>query len=99
MALIHELITLSNTEPTLISYDGNDLFFYVELVIQNVDQDAEVIIGSDGLSAESFGMVLYPGMTMSFSKLEQTDTLYALSDTDESKLAIFRSSSILKAGK
>jgi|GEM_PF-2961786 len=99
MNLTHAVIELSDITQTLLSDDGDNLYYNVDLTIQNIDQDANVYIGVDGVSPSSFGVLLYPGSTTAFGKLSEDDKIYALSDVNGSKVAIFRSSSISKAIK
>lgn len=99
MNLEHAVITLSDITQTLLSDDGDNLYYNVDLTIQNIDPEANVYVGVDGVSAASFGALLFPGSTTSFGKLGEEDKIYAISDINGSKVAIFRSSSISKAIK
>lgn len=96
MNLTHSIVVLSNATQTLLSDDGDNFYHNVDLMIQNVDSEANVYIGTTGVSVSSFGALLFPGSSITFSKLAEEDKIYAISNTNGSKLAIFRSSSVSK---
>jgi len=97
MALKHKVIILSDSENTLLSDDENNDYYHVDITVQNIDDEALVYLGAEGLNPSSYGMILYPGSTMSISRISESDAIYAFSDINESKLAVFISSSVKKA--
>jgi hypothetical protein len=63
----------------------------MDITIQNIDDAAFVYIGGDDITSEDFGFRLNPGAAISF-ELPGKDALYAITDTDESKVAILKTS-------
>ena len=82
---IHSLITLSDTTPVRLTNSG--LHSGRDITIQNVDSEAYVYIGGTGVSSNDYGYRINPDSAISFSLLSP-DTIYAVSDTNESKIAV-----------
>jgi hypothetical protein len=61
----------------------------MDITIQNFDATAYVYIGGEGVTAENFGFRLNPGSAISF-ELPGRDALYAITDTDESQIAVLK---------
>lgn len=83
----HSKIILSNTTDTRVSPAGKHSG--VDITIQNLDASAYVFIGAEGVTSSSYGFRLAPGAAISF-ELPGTDALYAISDTDESEVAVLK---------
>lgn len=83
----HELVTLSNTDGIRLTPNG--LHTGMDITIQNVDDSAYVYIGGDGVTSSDYGYRLAPNSAISF-ELPGRDALYAISDTDESQVAVLK---------
>lgn len=59
----------------------------MDITIQNIDPIAYVYIGGEGVTVSDFGYRLAPATAISF-ELPGQDALYAISDTDSSKISI-----------
>jgi hypothetical protein len=93
MATTHNLVTLSDSEGTRLSPAG--LHSGVDITIQNVDESAYVYIGGEDVTTSDYGYRLMPNSAISF-ELPGRDALYAVSDTDESQVAVLKTN--LEAG-
>jgi hypothetical protein len=93
MATTHSLVTLSDSEGTRLSPAG--LHSGVDITIQNVDESAYVYIGGEDVTTSDYGYRLMPNSAISF-ELPGRDALYAVSDTDESQVAVLKTN--LEAG-
>ena len=83
---IHNLISLSNTESTLVSPSGTHSG--VDITIQNVDAEAYVYIGTtDSTSSTDYGYRISPNNAIAF-ELPGKDSLYAISDTNGSQVGV-----------
>ena len=80
----HSLATLSDTNPTRLTPNGTHSG--MDITIQNVDETAIVYLGGEGVSSENYGFRLRPSEVFSI-ELPGTDSLYAISSIDESKIA------------
>ena len=89
----HALTILSNTTATRLTPNG--MHSGMDITIQNIDDSAYVYIGGEGVTASSYGYRLSAGMAWSI-ELSGKDALYAISDTDESQVAVLKTS--LEAG-
>lgn len=67
----------------------------MDITIQNLDDSAYVYIGGEDLNPESFGYRISPGLAISF-ELPGRDALYAITDVDNSYIAILKTN--LEAG-
>jgi hypothetical protein len=81
----HALTTLSNTSATRITPNG--VHSGLDITIQNTDGSAYVYLGGEGVTASSYGYRLAPGSAWSV-ELPGTDALYAITDTNNSKIAV-----------
>jgi hypothetical protein len=61
----------------------------MDITIQNVDASAYVYVGGEGVTTSSYGYRLNPGTAISF-ELPGKDALYAITDTDESQVAVLK---------
>jgi hypothetical protein len=84
---IHNLVTLSDSTATRLTPRGGH--GGMDITIQNIDQDATVYVGGEGVSSASFGYRINPAQAWSV-ELSGNDALYAISDTNESSIAILQ---------
>lgn len=84
---IHALTTLSNTTATRLTPNGKHSG--MDITIQNVHDSAYVYIGAEGVTSISYGYRIAPGHAISW-ELPGDDSLYAISDTNGSKVAILK---------
>lgn len=87
MATTHALVTLSNTEATRLTPSG--VHSGMDITIQNLDSEAYVYIGGEGVTSEDFGYRLAPASAISF-ELPGKNALYAISDTNQSQIAVLK---------
>jgi len=83
----HALTTLSNNSSTLLT--PYNIHSGMDITIQNVDTAAYVYVGGQGVSATNYGYRISPNNAISF-ELGANDSLYAVSDTNGSKIAIIK---------
>jgi hypothetical protein len=83
----HSLTTLSSSAATLLTPNG--VHSGMDVTIQNVHASAYVYIGGEGVTTSSYGYRLSPGSAISF-ELPGKDSLYAITDTNSSKVAIIK---------
>jgi hypothetical protein len=88
MATYHEIVTLSNTTPVELTPEGK-VHSGLDLTVQNIDEEAIVYLGAEDVSSTSYGLKLLPGAGFSI-ELNPRDELYAISDTDDSEVALLR---------
>jgi hypothetical protein len=94
MATTHALVTLSNTTATRLTPNG--IHSGMDITIQNVHASAVVYVGGEGVTSSDYGYRLSPDTAISF-ELSGRDALYAISDTNNSKVAALKTS--LEAGQ
>lgn len=87
MATQHGLTTLSNTAATLVTTPGTHSG--ADVTIQNVDDAATVYLGGEGVTTTDYGFKLVAGAAWSV-ELSSNDHIYAISDTDASKVAVLK---------
>jgi hypothetical protein len=83
----HLIKELSDSQETRLTPNG--IHSGMDITIQNISASAYVYIGGEGVTSSSFGYRLNPGSAISF-ELPGTDALYAISDTNESEVAIIK---------
>jgi hypothetical protein len=88
MATHHEIVTLSNATATELTPEGR-IHSGLDLTVQNIDEEAIVYLGAEDVSSTSYGFKLLPGAGFSV-ELNPRDELYAISDTDDSEVALLR---------
>ena len=83
----HSIISLSDTESTRVSsrptHSGEDI------TIQNIDSEAVVYLGNSNVSTTNYGFRLTPGAAWSV-ELPPKDEIFAVSETDGSKVAVLK---------
>lgn len=87
MATSHNLYTLSNTTATRLTPVG--IHSGLDITLQNVDAAAYIYIGGEGVTSSNYGYRIAPGHAISW-ELPEKDTLYAITDTNNSKLAVLK---------
>ena len=85
----HALTTLSNSTATRLTPSG--IHSGLDITIQNVHASAYVYVGGEGVTTSSYGYRLSPGSAISF-ELPGRDALYATTDTNNSQVAIIKTS-------
>lgn len=83
----HSLTTLSSTEATRLTPVG--LHSGMDITIQNVHASAVVYLGGAGVSANDYGFKLTAGNAWSI-ELPSHDAIYAITDTNGSKIAVLK---------
>ena len=85
----HSLTTLSSASATRLTPNGTHSG--MDITIQNTHASAIVYIGGEGVTSSSFGYRLSPGAAWSI-ELSGRDSIYAISDTNGSKVAVLQTS-------
>lgn len=83
----HEIVTLSDADSTRLTPIG--LHSGMDITIQNVHESAYVYLGGEDVTTSDYGYRLMPNSAISF-ELPGRDSLYAISDTDESQVAVLK---------
>jgi hypothetical protein len=83
----HALTTLSSSTAILLTPPG--VHSGMDITIQNIHASAYVYIGGEGVTTSSYGYRLNPGSAISF-ELPGKDALYAITDTNNSQIAIIK---------
>ena len=85
----HALTTLSNSAATLLTPSG--LHSGMDITIQNVHASAIVYIGGPGVTSSNYGYRISADNAWSI-ELSGKDSLYAISNTNGSQVAIIKTS-------
>lgn len=85
----HSLTTLSSSSATRLTPNG--IHSGMDITIQNTHESAYVYIGGEGVTALSYGYRLAPGAAWSI-ELAGRDAIYAITDTNNSKIAVLKTS-------
>ncbi len=84
----HSLITLSNTSATRLTPNGTHSG--MDITLQNVNASGYIYVGGNGeISDTDYGFRIMPNHSISF-ELPGKDELYAISSTDNMKLAVIK---------
>jgi hypothetical protein len=83
----HNLYTISDTAPTIISTPGLDSG--ADITIQNVSSTSFVYIGGEGVSGTSYGFKLSPHQAFSVELIGE-DEIYLIADTNNTEVAVFQ---------
>ena len=89
----HALTTLSSSSATRLTPNG--VHSGMDITLQNVHDTAYVYIGGEGVTSLDYGYRIAPGHAISW-ELPGKDALYAITDTNNSKVAILKTN--LEAG-
>ena len=84
---LHSLTTLSSSSATRLTPNG--IHSGIDITIQNVDANATVYIGGVGVTTSNYGFRLTASNAWSI-ELPGTDALYAITDTNGSKIAVLK---------
>ena len=84
---LHSLTTLSTSSATRLTPNGTHSG--MDITIQNVHATAVVYIGGLGVTTLNYGFKLSPSNAFSI-ELPGSDALYAISDTNGSKIAVLK---------
>ena len=85
----HSLTTLSSSSATKLTPNGTHSG--LDITIQNVHASAIVYIGGSGVTSDNYGYRLAPGAAWSI-ELAGRDAIYAITDTNNSKVAVLKTS-------
>jgi hypothetical protein len=83
----HALTTLSSTSATRLTPNGTHSG--MDITIQNVDASAYVYLGGEGVTTSNYGYRISPSSAWSI-ELPGQDPLYAITDTNGSKIAVLQ---------
>ena len=86
---IHALTTLSSASATKLTPNG--VHSGMDITIQNVHESAYVYIGAEDVTTSDYGYRLAPGAAWSI-ELPGRNSLYAITDTNNSKIAVLKTS-------
>ena len=89
----HALITLSDSEGSRLTPNG--IHSGMDVTIQNLESEAYVYIGGEGVTTSNYGYRLAPASAISF-ELPGKNALYAVADTDGAQVAVLKTG--LEAG-
>jgi len=85
----HSLTTLSSSSATRLTPNG--VHSGMDITIQNIDTTAIVYIGGEGVTSSNYGYRILPNHAWSI-ELSGIDSLYAISNTNESNVAVLKTS-------
>lgn len=87
--LFHSQKTLSTSTAHIITLENDEVTttHSVTLSVQNIDPTAIVYVGDATVTTSIYGMQLIPGAVATFDQLSAYMDIYAVSDTDGSKVA------------
>ena len=98
MAVYQNVVALSNVTPTLIDQNvstvdpvtGEKTYAWTtgQFSIQNLDNLANVFVGTSDVSTTNFGLRIAPGAIAAFDNLNAATKLYAVSSTNGSQVAV-----------
>jgi hypothetical protein len=83
----HSLTTLSSSTATRLTPNG--IHSGMDITIQNVDASAIVYIGGSDVTSSNYGYRLSAGAAWSI-ELSGVDALYAITNTNNSKVAVLK---------
>ena len=83
----HSLTPLGSSAATRLTPPG--VHSGIDITIQNIHASAYVYIGGEGVTSSFYGYRLNPGLAISF-ELPGKDALYAITDTNDSQIAIIK---------
>ncbi len=85
---MHSLTTLSNTSATRLTPNGTHSG--MDITLQNVNSSGYIYVGGNNeISDTDYGFRIMPNHSISF-ELPGKDELYAISSTDNMKLAVIK---------
>ena len=81
----HVLTELSNTQATRLTPNG--IHSGMDITLQNVNTEAYVFVGGEGVTTTSYGYRISPNNGWAI-ELPGKDALYAISDVDGANVAV-----------
>ena len=88
MALVHSVISVNDTTPTLLTDFSNSTKASITINIQNLGAVA-IYLGGKNLTTSSYGVLLSPGGNANLEDLEPGETVYALSTSGTTYVAVW----------
>ena len=85
----HALFTLSDSQESRLTPLG--VHSGMDITIQNLEAEAYIYIGGEGVTTESFGYRLAPAAAISF-ELPGKNALYAIADTAGAQVSVLKTS-------
>lgn len=86
---LHSLTTLSNTSATRLTPNGSHSG--MDITLQNVNTEAYVFVGGEGVTTTNYGFRISPNNGWSI-ELPGKDALYAISDVNGASVAVLQTS-------
>lgn len=83
----HEKFTLTGGEATQITPNGTHSG--MDITIQNINTNANVFVGGEGVTTSEFGFKITPGAAVSF-ELSGQDDLFICSDESPATAAVIK---------
>jgi len=83
----HALFTLSDSQASRLTPAG--IHSGMDVTIQNLEPEAYVYIGGEGVTTSNFGYRLAPASAISF-ELPGKNALYAIADTNGAQISILK---------
>ncbi len=83
----HSIKTLSQSTPLRLTPLG--VHSGMDITIQNINPSGYIYLGSSNVSTTNYGFRIMPNHSISF-ELPGKDELYAISSTDNMKLAVIK---------
>jgi hypothetical protein len=87
MAVTHNIIQLSDSDPVAVSVTGQHAGR--DITIQNISNSAYVYIGGEGLSVENYGYCIDPNSSFSV-ELRQQEVIYGVTSENGSSVAVIQ---------
>jgi len=84
---------LSNTTAAAALFDdGDDVNYSVTFIVQNIHATAIVYIGGASVTSSNYGIKIAPNEKIDFTEMPRYPGIYAISDTNASKISVMRMS-------
>ena len=83
----HSLTTLSNSSATRLTPNGHHSG--MDITLQNVNTEAYVFVGGEGVTTTNYGFRISPNNGWSI-ELPGKDALYAISDVNGASVAVLQ---------
>jgi len=85
----HSLTTLSSSTATRLTPNG--IHSGMDITLQNVNIFGYIYIGGEGVTNANYGYRISPNAAVAW-ELAEKDSLYAIAETDDLKLAVIKTS-------
>jgi hypothetical protein len=83
---VHANYSLNNTTPVRLTSPGTHSG--LSITIQNISDEDNVYIGGENVTTSSFGASLSPAAGISVDLANGYDSLYAIGDTSDARIAV-----------